>query len=336
MMAGIGDRFSVARKMLLTLAAVSTPIFVGFSYGQELKAPAQATEHLAFEVASVRLNKSLPPFAGAAAAAKVAMLQQMALQYLPGGRFSARGIPIPILIFEAYNVSLGASRRIAISPEFEKSTDEATEWERYDIEAVAEKEAIPANASREVRIQKMRLMLQTLLADRFKLRISYQTKEVPVYAIAIGKNGPKLPTSAIDEAQCDARSDDRPQIARLVAGVGDPVSCHAFVGGQGRGLRGEAVDMSDFAQAIEGIADRPVVNQTGLNGLYKIDILGWSPLLLAAPRSPGTEPTAEERAAADRPTLSDILQNLGLQLESTKAPIEMFVVEHFERAAQNQ
>src|SRR5262249_44434573 len=142
--------------------------------------------------------------------------------------------------------------------------------------------------------------------------------------------------SAMDEAQCATKSDDKPQIARL-AGAGDPTSCHAFVGGQGRGLRGEAVDMSDLAQAIEVFADRPVVNQTGLDGIYKIAGSGWTSLREAPPRPTGTEPTAEERAVADpsRPTISDLLQGLGLRLESTKATVEVFVVEHFERPAQN-
>src|SRR5262249_41551874 len=154
---------------------------------------------------------------------------------------------------------------------------------------VAESGAIPANATRDVRIQKMRLMLQSLLADRFKVRISRETKEVPVYAIVVGKNGPKLQKSTMDEAQCATKSDEKPQIARL-AGAGDPTSCHAFVRGQGRGLRGEAVDMSDLAQAIEVFADRPIVNQTSLNGLYKIEVSGWTPIREAAPRPPGTEP----------------------------------------------
>jgi uncharacterized protein (TIGR03435 family) len=205
-------------------------------------------------------------------------------------------------------------------------------WARYDIEAVAQEGTIPANVSRDVRMQKMRAMLQALLVDRFKLRISRETREVPVYAIVVGKNGPKLQKSAIDEEQCAARPDDKPQIAR-VGGGADPASCHALAGSQMRGLRGQAIDMSDLAQAIEVLADRPVVNRTGLAGLYKIDVPGWTQ---AAP-SFDTSSSAEERALADsaRPTLSDVLQGLGLRLESTKAQVEMFVVEHFEKPAQD-
>jgi uncharacterized protein (TIGR03435 family) len=330
----IGDRLSFTRKIVVAATAIvafSAPIFIGFAYAPELRAQSQGPERLAFEVASVKPNKP----GGYNTPREV--MQSMMLQYLPGGRFSARGVPVPILIFEAYTVAPGPSRRISLSPEFEKSIDRKMESETYDIEAVAEKGAIPANASTNVQKEKIRFMLQTLLADRFKVRITHEMKDVPVYAIAVGKNGPKLQKSAMDEAQCAATSADKPEIRSFFAAL-DPSSCHAFVGGVGRGLRGEAIDMSDLARAIESFSDRPVVNETGLTGLYKIETPGWTPLREAAPRPPGTEPTAEERAFADpaRPTLSDVLQDLGLRLESTKATVEMFVVEHFERPALNQ
>jgi len=330
-----GLELSFVRKAVLltaSMTAMALPILIGVLNPTYIRAQDQAAEHLAFEVASVKLNTQMPLFAGAALAEKEAMLRAMALQYLPSGRFLARGIPIPFLIFEAYSVSPGSSRRITLSPELRKTMDPRAEWARYDIEAVAEKEAIPANASQQVRMQKMRLMLQTLLVDRFKLRVSHETKEVPVYALVVGKNGPRLQKSAMDDAQCAAKRDDKLQIAR-VGGGGDPAACHAFAGGQGPGLRGQAIDMSDLAQAIEVFADRPVVNRTDLNGLYKIDVPGWVPLGQDAIRSPGSEATAEERAFGDpsRPTLSDVLQGLGLRMEATKAQVDMFVVEYFER-----
>src|SRR4030095_14866189 len=110
--------------------------------------------------------------------------------------------------------------------------------------------------------------------------------------------GPWQRESARDDPGCAARLDDKLQIAR-VGGGGDPAACHAFAGGQGPGLRGQAIDMSDLAQAIEVFAERPVVSGTDLNGLYKIDVAGWVPLGQDAIRSPGSEATAEERAFGD-------------------------------------
>jgi uncharacterized protein (TIGR03435 family) len=266
-------------------------------------------------------------------------MQAMSLQYLPGGRFAARSVPVPVLIFEAYGVAPGPSGRINLSPEFEKSMDRKMESEAYDIDAVAEKGAIPANASPGVQRETMRLMLQTLLAERFKVRIRREAKEVPVYAMVIGKNGSKLQKSSMDEERCTATSSDKPQFIRLFAAP-DSTACHSFAGGPRPGLRADAIDMSDLAAVAERFSDRPVIDRTGLTGLYKIAIPGWElpgpESREQPPRAAGSEATVEKGLGdPGRATISDVLQSLGLRLESTKAPVEMFVVEYFERPVQN-
>jgi len=320
----IGRRLSVTARvvlLLMGLGGIGVPLMVG--------AQAPPTERLAFEVASVKPNK----VAGSNAPREV--MQTMGLHYLPGGRFSARSVPIPALIFEAYSVVPGPSGRISVSPGFQKSLNPKMVSETYDIEAVAEKGAIPVNASPSLQRERIQFILQTLLADRFKVRIRRETKEVSVYAMVVGKNGPKLQKSMMDDTRCTATSTDKPQLARLFGGI-DPASCHSFSGGPRPGLRGEAIDMSDLAAVMERFSDRPVLDHTGLTGLFKIAIPGWN-LREPSPRPTGSEPTAENRALGDpgRPTISDVLQDLGLRLESTRAPVEMFVVEHFERPAQN-
>ena len=112
---------------------------------------------MGFEVASVKVNK----FSDSGG---------FTLEYLPGGRFSAKGIPLRLLISEAYGLPLNTfllfqSNRASLDPKVDKSLLS----ERYDIEAIAEKGAIPADSSPKFRRDKLRLMLQTLLADRFKL-----------------------------------------------------------------------------------------------------------------------------------------------------------------------
>jgi uncharacterized protein (TIGR03435 family) len=88
--------------------------------------------------------------------------------------------------------------------------------------------------------------------------------------------------------------------------------------------------MWDLAAVVERFSDRPVLDRTGLTGLYRIAIPAWE---LREPSPYEREPTAEPSVAGDpgRPRLSDVLQDLGLRLESTRGPVEMFVVEHFER-----
>jgi uncharacterized protein (TIGR03435 family) len=178
-------------------------------------------------------------------------------------------------------------------------------------------------------------MLQSLLADRFKVRIRAETKTVPVYAMVVGKSGAKLQKSTLDDTRCTATSTDKPQGFRLFTGV-DSASCHSFAGAPRFGLHAEAIDMSDLAAIVERFSDRPVFDRTGLTGLYKIATPAWE-LFQPSPFEKGTEPAPENPAPLDsgRPTLFALLQDLGLRLESTTAPVEMFVIEHFERPSQD-
>ena len=153
---------------------------------------------LAFEVVSIKLNKP-------------GQRRELALQYLPGGRFSARAVPIPLLVAEAYDTA-----RLNPSPEFQKLDVSVIERDLYDIEAIAPKDAIPAGSSSKVRNEKIKEMLRTLMADRFKLRVHNERKEQTVYAITIAKNGPKLqevdecadkPISFFDPASCHSMAD---------------------------------------------------------------------------------------------------------------------------------
>src|SRR5215469_5486615 len=132
------------------------------------------TPPLAFDVATVKVNKP-------------GQRRELAVQYLPGGRFSARAVPIPLLVVEAYDTA-----SLNPSPEFQKLDVSAIERDLYDIEAIAPKDAIPPGSSSGVRDEKVKQMLRTLLADRFKLRVHHEMKEETVYAIVIARNGPKL------------------------------------------------------------------------------------------------------------------------------------------------
>ena len=192
------------------------------------------------------------------------------------------------------------------------------EADRFDITA-----KVPPGATKE----QVNVMLQNLLADRFKLVMRTETKEVPVYAVTVAKGGPKLQKAAVEEKDC----------AENPTSSNDPKWCHGFDGGQGRGLHGPAVSMSDLADAAENFADRPVVDKTGIEGLFNIQTEGWVPMRPRPPRPPGQEPTAEDLAFADpaRPTLFQIFDRLGRKMESTKAPIEVCVVERIEKPSEN-
>jgi bla regulator protein blaR1 len=307
------QRLNFGKKLLLAsagLGAIAAPFVVGMMNGRPLRAQQPPAERLAFEVASIKENKSQDRRAG--------------LQFLAGGRFVARNEPLLILILIAYHLPF-QSPRITPGPDLDRGIVLA----RYDIEATAEKDAIPAATPIKVRDEKMRLMLQTLLADRFKMVVHRETKELPVYVITVAKGGPKLQKSAMEEKDCP----DSPPWSE------DPAGCHSLDGGLGRGIHGKAVSMEDLAEGMESRVDRPVLDKTGIQGLFNIQTEGWVPLQPRPPRTqePTPEQAAEDQALADpgRPTLFQIFDRLGLKLESTKAPVEVFVIERLEKPSEN-
>jgi uncharacterized protein (TIGR03435 family) len=243
-----------------------------------LQAQSQATP-LAFEVASVKVNKP-------------GQSRDLSVQYLPGGRFSARAVPIPLLILEAYDAS-----RLNPSPEFRKLDVSAIERDVYDIEATAPRDAIPSGSSSKVRNDKIREMLRTLLADRFKLRVHHESREDAVYAIVVAKNEPKFHTGVIK------------QCADLPTNFFDPGSCHSMA------------DLVRFASRVARL-DRPLVDKTGLAGLYDIPSIDWSALISGALRSNG--------AAEPSQLFNDMLDEIGLKLETQNMTLDMLFVDHVE------
>jgi uncharacterized protein (TIGR03435 family) len=269
----------------------------------------QSTPPLAFEVASIKENKG-------------GDYRSFRIRYQPGGRFSATAVPLRFLIAEAYGLGV-QSRRMSFSPDFGKSLGPGP----YDVEAVAPKGTIPADATDIVQRQIIRGMLQTLLADRFKLVVTRQTRELPVYAIIVAKNGAKLRKSTVQEKDC---KDKLPTAA-------NGMPCHRFDGGQGRGLHGQAVSMEDLAGYVENWTDHPIIDRTGLTGLYNIQTSGWRPQQPVQLPNDGRPPSAEQLLFADpsTPTVFDIFEGLGLKLDLQKAPIETIVLVSVQSPTEN-
>jgi uncharacterized protein (TIGR03435 family) len=231
-------------------------------------------------------------------------------QFLAGGRFTSAGVPLRMLIAIAYNVG-PQSVRLMGGPGWISSAEGV-----YDIEATS---TSPGKGLAE-----KRLMLQTLLADRFKLKIHVETKLMPIYAVVVAKNGPKLQKARIEEKDCPGP--ETPEAGG--------VSCHSMIGGRGRGLHGEALSVSDVARFVENWTDRPLVDKTGIQGLFNIQTRGWAPLQPGPPPTPGTK--AEDGSdAADVPTLFTVFEQLGLKLESQKGAADIFVIDHVEKPSEN-
>lgn len=306
----IARKMDFGRKLLLAvagLAALAAPVIIGMTNAFPLRAQSKQ----AFEVVSVK------PYKGDGRDLR-------APEFLPGGRFTSKA-PLLMVIATAYDVPVQvAAARIIGAPSWMSFTRNSAEG-IYDIEATAPKGSSFDGLSPEARSERYRLMLQALLADRFKLVIRRESKEMPVYAVVVGKGGPKLQKADIEEKDCPENP----------GGSGDgTIVCHRFNGGRGRGLHARAVNMSDLASWVQSWTDRPLIDKTGIKGLYHIETEPWQPMELGSSSpAPGTKQDGVD--LRDLPTIFTVFERLGLKLESEKGNVDMFVIDHIEKPAAN-
>ena len=228
-----------------------------------------------------------------------------------------------MVIASAWSLPYHPGARLSGGPAWIRSDDGI-----YDIDARAEKGAIPDSLPSNVRADSMRPMLQKLLTDRFHLVVHHETKEMPIYAVTIAKGGLKLAKADIEEKDC-------PASANLNLLPGDPVlECHMFAGGRGRGLHARAANMADLVRAVEAFADRPVIDQTGLQGLYRFETSGWLRLDAGPAPAPGTK-SEDGTDLADLPSIFQIFEAMGLKLEARTGKADVIVIDHIERPTEN-
>lgn len=235
---------------------------------------------------------------------------------LPGGRFTATNNTMRALILNAYN---------QIPPYLLSGGPSWIDSEAYDVDAKPADGAIPLSLRGRPLWEKTRTMLRALLADRFHLEIRTESKEMPLYEISVAKSGPKLTKSTLD---CNANSE----------------ACHGFSGNPRR-FSGMGVDMADLASLLTGYAGRPVLDKTGIPGVYDI-LLQWN---VFYGRQQTTQTTDETSRPASRsegagampeidslPDLATALdRQLGLKLASRKGLVDTYVIERAERPSGN-
>jgi uncharacterized protein (TIGR03435 family) len=158
----------------------------------------------------------------------------------------------------------------------------------------------------------VRGMLQRLLAERFKLVLRKESKEVNVYTLTVAKTGPKLKEVKLDE--------DNATRGMRFGGIGR-------IAGVMASMPQLAVMLSDIKLNGSAILDRPVLDRTGLTGVYDFT-LEWSGEEQSADRTTSTNPAGPSIFTA-------VQEQLGLKLESTQAPVEFFVIEQASKPTEN-
>ncbi len=233
-----------------------------------------------------------------------------------GGRFVSN-VPLQAVISFAYNLPFNPSPRLTGGPDWIRS-----QQSRYDIEASS---TFPDGLTEEARLDRERLMVQALLADRFKLAIRREVKELPSYALVEAKGGSKLQKADIEEKDCPDP---------LTTSAPDPTTlCHSLVGGRGRGFHGRAVSISELAIGLESFTDRPLVDKTGIKGLYHIETTPWRSM--TGPPPPEGAKDESGSLFEDLPTIFGVLEKLGLKLEPEEDKVDVFVIDHIEQPAPN-
>jgi uncharacterized protein (TIGR03435 family) len=312
MMNRVVQKLNLGRKMLLAgagILAVAAPVIIGI-LAPQMRAQSRPAE-VAFEVTSVKPFKGDPR-------------EMRGAQFNPGGRFTFKG-PLLMLISAAYNIPIRFSQdRISGIPSWVRPDAPDSVFE---IAATAPKGAFPPGLSQQALVEKERLMLQALLADRFKMMIRRESKEMPIYALVIGKGGPKLPKAAIEEKDC-------PEVPASGPADASTLVCHQFTGGRGRGLHGRAVDVADLVSFVQNWTDRPVFDKTGIRGLYSIETEPFQPMELGS-TAPAAGGKQDGVLLADLPTLFTVFERLGLRMESQKGQVDTYVIERIEKPAAN-
>jgi uncharacterized protein (TIGR03435 family) len=195
----------------------------------------------------------------------------------------------------------------------------------------------------------MRLMMQSLLADRFKLAVHFETREVPVLALTLdkpGKLGPKLrPHSEGPACPAEYKALDpatRPE--PLKAGDAFPPQCEiTLLYGERDGplkLGSRNATMQLLAETVQlngsmaGEIDKPVVDRTGLSGTfdYTVEYSRGGP----GPGGTRLSPPGDDTSPPPETTfLQAVRQQLGLKLVPSRAPIRTIVIDHVERPTGN-
>lgn len=275
---------------------------------------------ISFDVASVKANRDANPVV------HTNFPLGPGTVYVKGGLFSATGFPLISYILFAYKVT-DAGSVISQLPSWVMT-------DRFDIQAKTDGD--PAKDTKD----QMRLMMRSLLAERFGLVTRYETRQVPVFSLVLdkpGKTGPLLrphPADAVCTAVYSPGGAPPGTEQAKSVDAGFPSQCGGFLSMEpsvpGRMRIGARNVTMDFAaSALTGLAgDSPLVDGTGLTGMFD----------LALEFNPPTDQNPDGLNASDPTGLTfqqALKEQLGLKLESTKGPQQFLVIDRIGHLVEN-
>jgi len=271
------------------------------------QAPSQSPGHPEFEVASIRPSASIDDQGG----------QVNIAVHIDGAQVRFISFSLRDYLARAY----GTSAAMVSGPDW-------TAAERFDILATFPAGSTPSQFPE---------MLQALLADRFRVKFHKEKKELPAYALLTGKGALKLKESPPDSAADQDEPKGNVSLAANGSAAGVGVN---FGRGTSYSLANDRFEvtkmtMTLLATSLTRFADRPIVDMTGLTAKYDFTIRltpeDYQAMLMRAALNTGmTLPPAALRSLSENSPaegLSDALQQVGLKLESRKAPLDVIVID---------
>ena len=288
--------------------ALAAGVRLAAGAGGDLEAQSSAPPQPRFEVVSVKRNTG------------GGVGSMMGIQ--PGGRFSARNLAVRQVILPAFGLQ---PFQLTGGPDWQQS-------ERYDIDAKAPDGAVVTGDA-------INIMLQAMLADRFKLKVRRETRESPIYELVFARSDRRLGEKLRQTSADCVASRGRPTqpggpAAPALTGPDEPLPCGTvMIGGNRLAASGET--MARLATMLGPRVQRIVVDKTGLTGLHDFDVQ-FLPDPLAGNAGPVGVPIRMYLVRDDVPPLMTAIQEqLGLKLQAARGPVEYVAIESIERPAEN-
>ena len=196
--------------------------------------------------------------------------------------------------------------------------------ERYDIDA---KVAGPdVEVLKKLSPEQRRLMLQSILQDRFKLKAHTETKQLPVFELFVAKGGPKLKEATPGDTYTNG-----------IKGPDGVARGGMMRVGRGQAT-GQALPMTSVVNMLSQQLHRTVIDKTGLTGKYDLE-LTWTPEEgegMGHPPPAGDAQRADPSSDSSGPSIFTAVQEqLGLKLQSAKGPVETLVIDNVEKPSEN-